>query len=120
MIRRSGCRTECGSQNILARSCFVVYQILIDLTIGTEVVIYKRSQEIEKRLADIISLVSRGRYSTPALARALAVSQPTVSRCLSALRQRGYSIRPVKDKSGWSYELTATPAVSHLRGGGAR
>jgi biotin operon repressor len=71
--------------------------------------IYKRSQAIEKRLHDILDLVRRGRHSTPTLAQALDISQPTVSRCLMALRQRGYLIRAVKDEIGWSYELPAEP-----------
>ena len=74
--------------------------------------VYTRSQAIEKRLRDILDLVRRGRQSTPTLAEALGISQPTVSRCLTALRQRGYSIRAVKDEIGWSYELEAKPAAS--------
>ena len=76
--------------------------------------VYKRSQAIEKRLLDILDLVWRGRQSTPTLAQALGISQPTVSRCLTALRQRGYSIRAVKDEIGWSYELEVEPADSTL------
>lgn len=74
--------------------------------------VYKRSQAIEKRLRDVLDLVRRGRQSTPTLAEALGISQPTVSRCLTALRERGYSIRAVKDEIGWSYELGAEPATS--------
>ena len=74
--------------------------------------VYTRSQTIEKRLRDILDLVRSGRQSTPTLAQALGISQPTVSRCLTALRQRGYSIRAVKDEIGWSYELEAEPAAS--------
>jgi biotin operon repressor len=74
--------------------------------------VYTRSQAIEKRLRDILDLVRRERQSTPTLARALGISQPTVSRCLTALRQRGYLIRAVKDEIGWSYELEAEPAAS--------
>jgi biotin operon repressor len=76
--------------------------------------VYMRSRAIEKRLRQVLDLVRRGRQSTPTLARALGVSQPTVSRCLTALRQRGYSIRAVKDGIGWSYELKAVPAASTL------
>jgi len=73
--------------------------------------VYTRSQAIEKRLRDILDLVRRGRQSTPTLAQALGISQPTVSRCLTALRQRGYSITAVKDEIGWSYELEVEPAA---------
>jgi biotin operon repressor len=80
--------------------------------------LYRRSQAIEKRLHNLLELVRRGRHSTPTLARALDISQPTVSRCLTALRERGYSIRAVKDKGGWWYELAAEPATgSHGRDG---
>ena len=73
--------------------------------------VYTRSQAIEKRLLDVLDLVRGGRQSTPTLARTLDISQPTVSRCLAALRQRGYSIRAVKDEIGWSYALEAEPAA---------
>ena len=71
--------------------------------------LYQRSQAIERRLHDLLELVRRGRHSTPTLARALDVSQPTVSRCLMALRERGYPIRAIKDGGGWWYELAANP-----------
>ncbi|MBK5292827.1 MAG: ArsR family transcriptional regulator [Acidobacteriia bacterium] len=97
------------------------YQILIDLRgFVNRNMIYNRSQAIEKRLRDIIDLVSCGRHSTPTLARALKVSEPTVSRCLTALRQRGYLIRPVKDESGWSYEVTAKPRNASFANDGPR
>lgn len=72
--------------------------------------VYRRSREIEKRLQDLVTLVRKGRQSTPSLAKALKTSEPTVSRCLSALRDRGYSIRAVKRTTGWSYELAGEPA----------
>lgn len=82
--------------------------------------LYKRSQAIEKRLHDLLELVRCGRHSTPTLARKLGISQPTVSRCLTALRERGYSIRAVKDENRWWYELASEPAratywLDHLR-----
>ena len=77
--------------------------------------LYRRSQAIEKRLDDLVELVRCGRYSTPTLASALGISQPTVSRCLTALRGRGYSIRAVKDERGWRYELAAERATARYR-----
>jgi biotin operon repressor len=68
---------------------------------------YERSQALEQRLENILSLLRSERCSTPILARELDVSQPTVSRCLMALRKRGYPIRAVKDESGWSYQLAS-------------
>lgn len=66
---------------------------------------YERSQALEKRLQDLLGLLRFGRHSSQTLARALAVSQPTISRCLAALRKRGYVIRAVKDEAGWSYRM---------------
>jgi biotin operon repressor len=71
--------------------------------------LYRRSQEIEKRLADLVRLIRTGRHSTPSLAATLGISRPTVARCIMALRERGYTIRAVKDAQGWSYELVAEP-----------
>jgi biotin operon repressor len=79
--------------------------------------LYQRSREIEGRLADLLWLIQRGRYSTPKLASALGISKPTVSRCLSALRDRGYSIRAVKGADGWAYELGADSSQVSLDGG---
>lgn len=73
---------------------------------------YRRSQVIENRLRDLLKLIRSGGHSTPSLARQLGISQPTVSRCLTALRERGYAIRSVKDDHGWSYELVSEPALS--------
>jgi biotin operon repressor len=74
--------------------------------------LYRRSQEIEKRLADLIRHIRIGRFSTLTLAGVLRVSRPTVARCITALRERGYTIRAVRDADGWSYELVAEPAVN--------
>jgi DNA-binding MarR family transcriptional regulator len=66
---------------------------------------YKRSQEIESRLGEILELIKRGDYCTATLATELQISQPTVSRCLTALRERGYVIRSVRESNGWAYRL---------------
>ena len=68
---------------------------------------YERSQALEKRLQELLGLLRNGRHSAPTLADALDISQPTVSRCLAALRKRGYTIRAVKDEQGWCYRLAA-------------
>jgi biotin operon repressor len=72
--------------------------------------LYERSREIENRLNNVVALIRAGGHSTLTLATALGVSRPTVCRCVAALRERGYSIRAVKDASGWSYEIAAEPA----------
>ena len=77
---------------------------------------YERSQALEERLQHLVGLLRGGRYSTPTLAEQLSISQPTVSRCLAALRKRGYCIKPIKDDSGWSYRLSSDPASSASKG----
>lgn len=70
---------------------------------------YEKSLAINRRLDDLLRLIRKGSYSTPALAATLGVSIPTVSRCLKALRERGYDIRPERAAGGWHYVL-ATPS----------
>jgi biotin operon repressor len=66
---------------------------------------YVRSLEIEQRLDLLLALVREGRHSTPALAQALSVSIPTVSRCIQALRARGHTIKATKRGDGWAFVL---------------
>jgi transposase len=68
-------------------------------------VVYRRSHEIEKRLEEVLRLIRMGGYATPSLAKALGVSIPTVSRCVTALRERGHEIRAEKLVAGWQYIL---------------
>lgn len=74
--------------------------------------IYERSQDIERRLHQLVNLVRKGNYSTPTLAKRLGVSVPTVSRSLAALRQRGYIIRSVRQPQQWVYELVSEPGTA--------
>jgi biotin operon repressor len=71
---------------------------------------YERSLAIGRRLGELVRLIRTGRHSTPALAEALGVSVPTISRDIIALRQRGYDIRSVRLTDHWAYELVAEPA----------
>jgi biotin operon repressor len=73
---------------------------------------YERSQALEKRLQQLLGLLRRGRQSAESLAAALEISQPTVSRCLAALRKRGHSIKAVKDERGWAYRLGSSDGGS--------
>lgn len=68
---------------------------------------YQQSFAIERRLEEMLALIRSGRHSTPSLAESLGISVPTVSRCLTALRDRGYDIKPVRGNDGWHYVLTA-------------
>ncbi len=67
--------------------------------------LYERSLTIEKRLQDVLELVQVGRYSTPALAEKLGVSVPTVSRDVTALRERGHDIRAERRDGSWRFVL---------------
>lgn len=72
--------------------------------------LYRRSQEIERRLEQVLGLVRTGSYSTPKIAEAVGVSIPTVSRCVTALRERGHDIRAEKHSDGWRYVLVRDPS----------
>ena len=67
--------------------------------------LYQRSLDIEQRLADVLRLIRSGGYSTPILAQQLGVSIPTVSRAVTALRDRGHDIRSERSLQGWRYVL---------------
>jgi biotin operon repressor len=66
---------------------------------------FERSLEIEQRLEAVLRLIRTGRFSTPMLAQEVGVSIPTISRCVTALRDRGHDIRAEKHDSGWRYVL---------------
>ncbi len=71
---------------------------------------FERSLEIERRLDEILRLIRSGRFSTPMLAEKVGVSIPTISRCVTALRERGYDIRAEKHGGGWRYVLAGKVA----------
>lgn len=66
---------------------------------------YQHSLEIHERLEAVRQLIETGQYSTPALAKEVGVSIPTVSRIVAALRERGHDIRAERTGSGWRYVL---------------
>jgi biotin operon repressor len=74
--------------------------------------LYEQSLIIERRLDELLNLIRAGRHSTPALAKKLSVSEPTIWRGIAALRQRGYSIRSVKQSKQWAYELVSEPETA--------
>ncbi len=67
--------------------------------------LYQRSMEIERRLQAALGLIRSGQYSTPMLAKELGISIPTVSRHVTALRERGYDIRAERSADGWRFVL---------------
>src|SRR4051794_21872317 len=71
--------------------------------------LYRRSLEIETRLHTVLTLIRSGRYSTPMIAKQLRISIPTVSRDVTALRERGHRIRSERDGAAWRYVLAAAP-----------
>lgn len=70
--------------------------------------LYERSLGIEQRLQTVLDLVRSGRYSTPVIADKLGVSVPTVSRDVTALRERGHDIRAERKGDAWSYVLATS------------
>jgi biotin operon repressor len=72
--------------------------------------VYQQSFAIEFRLGQLLGLIRVGEHSTPALAEILGVSVPTVSRCIRALRDRGYRIEARRIADGWSYRVAGEPA----------
>lgn len=71
---------------------------------------YDRALEIGQRFAAIVDLIRTGRHSTRSMAAELGVSEPTISRCLAALRHRGYLIEPRRRERGWCFVLVREPA----------
>jgi biotin operon repressor len=67
--------------------------------------LYQRSMDIERRLTTVLRLIRSGGYSTPMIAQKLGISIPTVSRDVTALRERGYDIRSERKADGWQYVL---------------
>ena len=110
---------QCDSVNFLlfthrrlARTGSVVYHFLIDYFWKERVsvsallqMLYQRSLDIGNRLDSVLQLIRHGGYSTPKLAEKLGVSIPTVSRDVTALRQRGHDIRSTRTDDGWSFVL---------------
>ncbi len=77
--------------------------------------LYQRSLDIEKRLDAVLRLIRNGGYSTPKLAKELNVSIPTVSRDVTALRQRGHEIRSERTDGGWRYVLAVeSPTIARF------
>jgi DeoR/GlpR family transcriptional regulator of sugar metabolism len=70
---------------------------------------YERSLAVTGRLEKLTDLIRTGAYSTPALAVKLDVSEQTVYRDIMFLKQRGYSIRSIRQSAGWAYKVLSEP-----------
>ena len=77
--------------------------------------LYQHSLEIHERLETVLLLIETGQYSTPALAKEVGVSIPTVSRIVAALRERGHDIRARKNQNGWRYILARRAELQSQR-----
>lgn len=81
---------------------------------------YERSLAVTKRLADLLALIQRGLYSSPALAEKLGVSEQTVYRDIVFLKGQGHAIRSVKLSSNWAYRIVREIAEVHCNKLGRR
>jgi len=72
--------------------------------------LYERSFLIERRLQNVLELVRLGCYCAPTIAEKLGVSVPTVSRDMTALRERGFDIRSERQGDSWRYVLANSNA----------
>jgi biotin operon repressor len=73
---------------------------------------YQLALEIHERIEEVLRLIKTGEYSTPALAEAVGVSIPTISRIVAALREHGHEIKAERNNTGWRYVLR--PPLAHL------
>ena len=78
--------------------------------------LYQRSLDIERRLETVLRLIRSGGYSTPLIAEQLGISIPTVSRDVTALRERGHDIRSERKDEGWRYVLVRDSTKIPLSG----
>jgi predicted DNA-binding transcriptional regulator YafY len=77
--------------------------------------LYQRSMDIERRLESVLRLVRSGGYSTPMIAQELGVSIPTVSRDVTALRERGHDIQSERKNDSWHYVLLSRAPLPRRR-----
>lgn len=68
--------------------------------------LYRHTLAIHDRLETVLRLIRTGKFSTPMLAEEVAVSIPTISRIVAALRERGHDIRSERTEGGWRYFLS--------------
>ena len=64
---------------------------------------YQLALEIHERIEEVLRLIKTGEYSTPALAAAVGVSIPTISRIVATLREMGHNIHAERTAKGWRY-----------------
>lgn len=74
---------------------------------------YQHSIDLHERIGEVLQLIQRGQYSTPALAEEVGVSIPTISRIVAALREQGYDIQAERHRSGWRYVLVQSSKAAN-------
>ena len=79
---------------------------------------YDRAIAISKRHEDLLGLVRSGSYSSPALAKKLGVSEPTVYRDILFLKRQGFPIESVRLSANWAYQLPSEKKSAPRRQGG--
>lgn len=73
---------------------------------------YQLALEIHERIEEVFRLIRTGEYSTSALAEAVGVSIPTISRIVATLREQWHKIKAERNDTGWRYVLR--PPLPHL------
>ena len=76
---------------------------------------YLRSLAIMRRLDDLLALIRRGSYSSPALAEKLSVSEQTLYRDILFLKRQGHLIRSVKVSTNWAYQMSECESAGARR-----
>ena len=79
---------------------------------------YARGIAISRRHEELLALVKSGSYSSPALAKILSVSEPTVYRDILFLKRQGYRIESVRLSANWAYQLPANQISNRKLQGG--
>lgn len=76
---------------------------------------YKHSVLTAGRVDLAQRFIETGDHSTTSLEIELGVCVPTAPRVICALKQRGYSIKPVKSGEAWAYRLVQPRQTSKIR-----
>lgn len=70
---------------------------------------YERLLAISERHQKLMALIRSGAFSAPSLAEKLGVSEQTIYRDITSLRERGQRICAVKLRDAWAYQITGEP-----------
>ncbi len=76
---------------------------------------YQLALQIHQRIEEVLRLIKTGEYSTPALAEAVKVSIPTISRIVATLREQGHDIQSQKTARGWRYAIRSQEVINESK-----